>query len=148
MRICRSCGAIEASTYTTCALCGALLDGNVSEVAPPEQGLMFVRVQGSFACWACGHDVALNFLDLDGSILCGHCGIDQAFGWTEWSAFLTHAHDVADLGGDDRLPSNDPFWRAMTDFQDEGLVRRYCSLGQIESSLTIRAATAGGGAYQ
>jgi hypothetical protein len=61
--------------------------------------LLWVRVEASFECRACGHRSPINHLDVDGSVLCFNCGIEQRFEVGAWWDLLQDAHAAADLTG-------------------------------------------------
>ncbi len=109
MPLCPGCGVVAPLERKRCDGCDRDLEPRWW-VPVAALKLLWVRVEASFECRACGHRSPINHLDVDGSVLCFNCGIEQRFQVDQWWSALEHAHGVADLTGPHReglLPEPD-----------------------------------------
>ncbi len=60
---------------------------------------MWVGIQASIKCRACGGQAPIDDFDVAGPYPCLHCGIDQHMDPAQWNEAMEDAHDVADLAG-------------------------------------------------
>lgn len=99
MKVCAQCGVLSQGAGRPCVGCSAPAGERLIDVPERPPGVSWARLKGQFICRSCGFRSAIGTLDVDGGLRCVHCGIDQAFEVSRWSAALSKAHDVADLGG-------------------------------------------------
>lgn len=99
--LCRGCGVVAPLERKRCDGCQRDLEPRWWVPVAAEQ-LLWVRVEASFECRACGHRSPINHLDVDGSVSCFNCGIEQRFDVGAWWDLLEDAHAAADLTGPHR----------------------------------------------
>ena len=95
--VCSSCGAARKDRAAKCDFCKA--DHTSQALTPPRfDDELWVQIETTFQCRACGFSVPLNHLEMTGAVVCGKCGAEQAFDVKGWHEAFDFAHSTADFG--------------------------------------------------